>query len=370
MRSNDQLVLLLVLPLLTFAFGHADGCDDLGDEGYYAVPDACAVAYTPRGGACGQDADCERGTWCIDGACQAVSANEGPCERNAHCAEGLACSCGIGGCAEGPGVCHAPGTQAVGEGCFGSRSCAEGVCSAVEGWTCAPVAALGEVCAVPGDCAEGLGCGVVGRARGGTAKGDDLDARTTVENYAGGLGCLSVDNGASRVCAGPRGEEGQRCRQWASSAFEMCREGLVCDRGLAPEGTCVAIAAEGEPCAMGTCAEGLGCDLAPAAPRCVRLGSVGVGAPCASESQCAAGLICPVTGGVCQPERGLEEGAWCLRSEGFEREERYCGAGLTCAAQRCSVEGELGQAETCSVDAQCEAGLRCSAGHLQAVGRE
>jgi hypothetical protein len=225
----------------------------------------------------------------------------------------------------------------------------------------------GEACDLDAECAEGARC---------VAAGDDVCARVCQSACEGGrceadcgsafppLGCYAVERpgaecrrdadcgaapwmrceASSRRCVRARGvAEGAGC----AGSIE-CAVGSECVDGACVAGEEVALAAQGEACALSpgggaVCGPGLACQgvdfEGDRLGRCAEPG--GLGAPCGVFTQCALGLHCA---GSRFGVGGVELGA-CA---GGRAEGAPCTSGVECQSGRCGTE-----------DGRCRGGGAC-----------
>jgi hypothetical protein len=289
--------------------GGVEGC-----AGGYGV---CRTRCGPRGGprsACDPalDGGCLPGLRCQAGACVPPGGEGDPCTEGSSDLE--TCEAGL--------VCVADRCVrlgADGDACDDARPCAP--CSRCTDGTCE--AADGCDRSIEDDCGFGASCGR-GLCTRPAALGESCDAVAC----DAGLGC---DRG-SLVCVDAPGP-GEPCLD-APRLDDRCDEISRCDGT-----TCVALAAEGEPCTA-TCRTGLLCisSLCTAPPA---LGERCTG-PCDEDGHCVLGFCAPLPGA----------GERCL--------EGLCARGLTCAlGDVCALPDGLGCDATPEGDRQCGLALEC-----------
>lgn len=241
--------------------------------------------------------------------CTAVAAAAQPCTGDLSCADGLRClpgQPGRGSSPASPGSCGAP--RGPGAACSGHGHCQAGSRCASDG-RCEAGAPLGQPCALPVDCREGLVC--------------DTDHSVCIAQVAIGVACLGH----------PHCVDGARCV------------------GKRLVGVCGAAAEAGQPCAdTAECAAGLRCDAALAA--CMP--ALPLGAPCPGAGSCGAAMGCDGTTWTCKALPG--EGSPCLM--GIEA----CATGLVCldfqkGKGTCQAPGGAGS--DCVKHTNCAAGFGC-----------
>jgi hypothetical protein len=292
-----------------------------------ALGEACTSPYC-AGGAGG----------CVSGTCVARGITGAACGDEYGCATGLACNAS---------VCSP--LLAADASCAADLDCAPPLhCIAAH---CRPLGIAGAACADASDCSLGMTC------TASTCTAPSTTACTT-----------STDCGNRSTCGGasscqPRGSDGTACTQDGDcvagsycddtshaciprpAAGSPCARGVLCGTGLGCDtaGNCATLPTSGQPCAMGEmgpflCADGLGCIDG----NCGAL--PGVGATCASDNRCAAGLGCDFS----------PAGSLCIvpRTEGGSCEsDRSCAAGFHCGPGTCTADLPTGS--PCSVGNEC-----------------
>lgn len=167
-----------------------------------------------------------------------------------------------GGCAAEEEEPKGPVTVHVSEECTGTRCGLDSDCAA------------GERCnlALPEPACQRLECGEVGSICGNCNSSDSNceEPRLPIESAlcAQGLDCIPL--GSLAVCSQDRPGLGDVCDQRGDLSVDPCPDGSFCSNG-----------AEGEPVRLGS-----------VAPTCVRNGTLGVGAECERDSQCADSNSC------------------------------------------------------------------------------
>ncbi len=277
-------------------------------------------------GVCAEDFRCAQGR----GVCVAPGGQDHPCSESADCGDGLVCgtgrTCGapipVGGrcdatpqCEEGlscdDGTCAA--SVPLDGGCYGPVECgaARSCGRAPESRTCGAPDGFGQECR-DGTCGDSLACASATQTCV-TLPGAD---ETCLDGFACGDGLTCADG--LGVCAVLPGL-GDTC----ASGSRFCDDGLGCDFNT---NTCQAGPGEGEDCLLNppdyVCAEGLGCDFGTMGSVCVSIG--GAGSVCNTDRTCASDTFCDFTTLLCTDR--YADGAPC--AQGGE-----CAVGSSCSPQ-------------------------------------
>jgi len=219
------------------------------------------------------------------------------------------------------GACYPTGAEV----CDGRDNDCDGVVDS----GCEP---MGAPCAMDDDCSSET-CAEVEGERICTA---DCDPGAPADGCGDGAYCRQAACGEGSCVAGAAGETaaGESCESDVECASLRCAEQGVCAEPCAAgAGQC----APGQVCSAPGCDRGLciDADVAPDAPR-------GLGEPCGSDGDCAAGAC--VDG---------DFGKYCSAACA----EGACPAGYHCEADRC-LRGDPGEAgDPCRTDSECASGL-------------
>ncbi len=229
------------------------------------------------------------------------------------------------------------GTIEVGQACFGTFQCAQGICPSVTGDACGPtcptIALEGEACSLLSEPECDVRAGL--RCSSGTCVAPAARGAACVDNYGCQSGLVCVAN----VCV-PLRAAGQGCAQDSS-----CQTGFYCASGGDEGGICRARLDAGSACG------GIEAEYTNAAFRHV---------------QCKDGLICELAelqadgttlGGICEAPR--EVGGNCTpRPPNVQLFETGCKLGLVCDAGKCAWPPAVGMAcgpnFTCAIGAYCD----------------
>jgi hypothetical protein len=264
--------------------------------------------------------ECADGT--SDRACNARVISEGPvgrCTPSATAVEADPCD---------PNEMFR-GRQEVGEECAGPWECKEGLRCADFGivGVCALRAAEGKSCFSDDECASGLVCNYAeGLCRPGALSGETCAYAdptnpipgTETVRCADGLSCDPV----AFVCAGGFCSPGSPC--FDTFADSDCPETFYCVGNFFTQATCQLPGAVGNPCSKDDDCASAFCD--PFDEVCADL--LATGESCFDHSECASGFC---SGGTCNPSFGV--GMPC--ASGFDEEctDGYCDfMTSTCAA--------------------------------------
>jgi|GEM_PF-3725082 hypothetical protein len=286
-------------------------CDDMGDdtiENSYS----CTEAKRAIGEYCVHDSDCPQALHCNDEYhCVPLLTEGETCSPGARCFSGLSCRCDDTGC----GVCHRPGTMALGEGpCFDETSCSVGICYDLNEARCRAPVGLEQACARDAHCESGLGC----------VEGLCIPPQ--------GMGDTCIHDGH---CADDRGCVAGKCSDPASEKgycanHSHCMPWLYCDRKYNAD--------------LGHCER----DASDQRDRCHGPGD--------SISLCGSGLICARdvlnSHFTCIEPTLREEDEGCIANE-------QCPVGSICAEAICRKPVRQSEGALCSTDLECEETLRC-----------
>lgn len=253
----------------------------LGCQGIFAGPqfelvlDSCRdalVGTVAPGGACGDDAECQRGSFCDQSGgvcpytCRSYSQLGEACAFPARCAPGLYCDRSAA-----PDLCQQWSPASAVNGPCGTPGtyCDEGLYCPFLGNTCALRKGLGQTCAgatsfLLSDCQVGLFC-VQGACRvpkqpGSPCVPGDLEC-------VGGSACLSPGN---NCVVFPRPTSPVRdCGLLAGQVERVeCIDGW-CNLATASAGTCDRFIPVGSPCtAADSCGPNAFCNTVPIVPAC------------------------------------------------------------------------------------------------------
>lgn len=352
------------------------------DSAEYCVPtppidygDACdartiLVGQQQLGEACTQDVqvECAEGLTCIEygetGVCIEALAEGDSCFTDYQCPYDLVCDFTDGTCATPSGFGEPctftnpddprPGTEAqrceqglvcdpgtntcstdtciVGAGCNENRDCPQG--SFCVQYECGPLHEVGEGCYEHEDCASEL-C--------------DFDTQTCTTTRAVGAQCSNDDVCESGYCDFSNGQcaasvaNGSPC---PSNDDSQCADGW-CDLAAPTEPTCVAYAAEGQPCPLGRECD-VRNDVQCVAGTC-EAWPFGTGVACGWDGDCESEL-CHL--GVCATPAAIGEACAFDGSEKPCAEDAYCDAeGVTGTCVALKAPGEL-----CEDDVECYGG--------------
>jgi hypothetical protein len=190
------------------------------------------------GAACADTSVCVDGDHCVDGRCRAVLSAGRACSENVECDSW---NCTGGYCVARPGQRDGSILPAddFGQPCDDSNDrCLETPFSACVGGVCVPRPDLGEACDFGDDCRFGAVCasGICVAeecvARAGEPCGQTCEAGTTCDSDT--FLCTSLP-GAGEPCVSAQ-----------------CAPPYVCGRSDTPDGVCVRLRENGEPCQAGT----------------------------------------------------------------------------------------------------------------------
>lgn len=355
-----------------------------------ALDDAPVLTVSIAGTPCEADADCELGT-CVteadsgvaDGFCSIECTSDMDCPALSHCGGAGFCrpDCPDAGCrtglvcqdadADGRAECASggTGTAPLGTPCSGSDECAGGA-----GATCLhPFSTEGvctSTCAADADCGAGAHCeGAIGRCFVDCAADTDCIAPAVCAHLGADAvpECVTRSNptgvptgglcATGDVCAA-RGRR-QCITEDAASTWgvcgDRCGDGVSCDAGdhctaiVQLDGSTLVEACLPDCTTDADCVEGLGCiDVdADGMPECglAGVGAGEVGDVCANVSECAGGAR-----------------AACLRALGMGTCTLGCRTSACPTGSVCVTGGGTRVcARSCTVDADCEGGLRCRA---------
>merc|ERR1719481_33164 len=258
---------------------------------------------------------------------------------NLGCPEGLQCLASNGG----PPKCVGSSKQVLGENCFKSEECDDGL------YCESPLA------------------GGVGKCQKYLNEGDECDLEKGVNGNCNiGLQCL-VSNVGPPKCVAPRKQVlGENCFQ-----NEECDDELFCKLGVTfGPGQCTQYKLEGESCSPrdpnGFCKLGLQCLASNRGPpTCVGPRKQELGENCFQSEECDKDLFCKLglTFGPGKCEQLRLEGESCNP----EDPNGYCRTGLSCRASnaggyQCVGQRKAGVDEDCFQDEECANGLWCKLG--------
>lgn len=380
----------------------------------------CNTAKTACQGSCATDADCVTGFYCNGTTCAAKLAQGSSCSRNAMCTNNtcvdkVCCNSACGG--GNPNDCQACNASGVcttlsgtscqdGNACTTNDTCNAGTCvggaapncndanpctvdtclpatgcsnvAGNQGATCRTAAG---VCDVPETC---TGSSAVCPVNGFAAPGTQCRAPSCT---GGTQSAVAVCTGSSAACPASVTKPCAPYVCGATACLANCASSADCSAGnFCSAGKCVPQKSAGQVCASngdcvtGHCVDGVCCDTACTGQcqACNTQGNVGTckpvsGAPPPGRTACAGdGSVC---NGVCDGTNG----ATCTYAGASTRcRSPSCTNDVATLAASCDGAGKCPALQTqacapfvcgasqcegsCTTDAQCQAGLFCSAG--------
>ena len=221
-------------------------CNDSNWCDYNSGPNPVCVARLAAGQPCGSSAHCQTGTYC--GLVLATYQCTPQRSRGAACTPGSdECLAPSLYCDSASSKCELVRTDAsVGDSCAYPNRCADGLWSDFSGATC--------ICrarsqAVGAPCTSSSACGAPGtRCISSTCQylaAEGASCTPGLDQCQDGLYCAS---GSSSRCARWPAQAGATCGT-VSGEFISCGSGLYCNRpGGTPTGTCAPTVAPGAPC--------------------------------------------------------------------------------------------------------------------------
>jgi len=319
----------------------------------------CQVVTAPNGTSCDDANPCSTGDQCVQGTCLGAPLI---CDGGDGCT-GTVCELTTGNCVAGNAADGTPCDD--GDACQFGETCQAGSCTST-----------GQVV----DCDDGNPCTfdscdpVAGCTAAAVADGtgcDDGDLCTSGETCQAGAcsaGTVVTCDDSNPCSADACNPATGTCEYEVIGDGGTCETGDACSTGTCNGGICnevpVVCADDGNPCTVGACVPGVGCEYAPVSDGT----TCDDGSPCTVEGVCAGGtctgqdpVICSATGacddGYCDEATGdcvpgnAPDGATCDDGDG-------CTTGDTCLTGVCEggVAVSCDDGNACTIDGTCSAG--------------